>query len=131
MTHVFEHVISIRKQVSVRKFGFIIAHNKNDIRLQVRRRVRGTLTSSCGPDSRCTYCRLQFLSLDNLHRRILVDLGSDSNHDWMKMILAMTAKLMEASMVDLVSVSLLMSLVEHRMALFLVFEVVLYHVRYE
>ena len=29
MTHVFEHVISIRKQVSVRKFGFIIAHNKN------------------------------------------------------------------------------------------------------
>ena len=46
MTHVFEHVISIRKQVSVRKFGFIIAHNKNDIRLQVRLRVRGTLTSS-------------------------------------------------------------------------------------
>ena len=36
MTHVFEHVISIRKQVSVRKFGFIIAHNKNDIRLRVR-----------------------------------------------------------------------------------------------
>ena len=36
MSHVFEHVISIRKQVSVRKFGFIIAHNKNDIRLRVR-----------------------------------------------------------------------------------------------
>ena len=36
MTHVFEHVISIRKQVSVRKFGFIIAHNKNDIRQRVR-----------------------------------------------------------------------------------------------
>ena len=35
MTHVFEHVISIRKQVSVRKFGFIIAHNKNDIRQRV------------------------------------------------------------------------------------------------
>ena len=89
------------------------------------------LTSSSGPDSRCTYCRLRFLSLDNLHRQILVDLESDLNHDWMKMILAMTAKLMEASMVDLVSVSLLMLQVAHRMVLFPVFEAVLYHGRYE
>ena len=46
----------------------------------------------------------------------------------MKTILAMTVKLMEASMVDLVSVSLLMLQVVHRMVLFPVFEVVWYHV---
>ena len=51
---------------------------------------------------------------------------SDLNHDWMKTILARTAKLKEASMVDLVS--LLMLQVAHKMVLFLVFEAVLYHV---
>ena len=122
MTHVFEHVISIRKQVSVRKFGFIIAHNKNDILL--------TTTSSYSqsphpqsPDLSCTYCRLPFWFLDNLHRRILADLGSDLNHDSMRMTLVMTVKLMVAWMVYSMSVSLLMLQVAHKMVWFLVFEV--------
>ena len=46
----------------------------------------------------------------------------------MKTILARTAKLKEASMVDLVSGSLLMLQVARRMVLFPVFEAVLYHV---
>ena len=46
----------------------------------------------------------------------------------MKTILARTAKLKEASMVDLVSGSLLMLQVVHKMVLFPVFEAVLYHV---
>ena len=46
----------------------------------------------------------------------------------MKTILARTAKLKEASMVDLMSVSLLMLQVAHKMVLFPAFEAVLYHV---
>ena len=117
----------IRKQVSVRKFGFIIARNKIDILL-----IRVSVCPR-GPDiKQCTYYRLQFWSQGNLHRRILVGLGWDLNHDSMRMTLVMTVKLMVAWMVYSMSVSLLMLQVAHKMVWFLVFEVGLHRaVRYE